>query len=188
MTLTAAAAASSQKNGCTSGFLTPVERAKKLLGSTFREDLEAHLLNGYVISTPETFAMGRPCPKGAEVFGPWRQWPAADVRFYFRMVRSGRAFRAGRACACRIFWLGWVRLGREWPEIHWMRDGGFPETVDGPSPHGVAFLGVGSSPHFTTGAKYASTARTWARPKLPSNQVPRRSWSSFANRSFAAAA
>jgi len=30
---------------------------------TFRQDLELHLLNGYVVSTPEFFIMGRPVQK-----------------------------------------------------------------------------------------------------------------------------
>jgi hypothetical protein len=131
MTLTAAAAASSQKNGCTSGFLTPVERAKELLGSTFREDLEAHLLNGYVISTPETFAMGRPCPKGAEVFGPWRQWPAESCDSIFVWCAVGELSALAALVPAEFVWLGWVRLGREWPEIHWMETADFRKRLTG---------------------------------------------------------
>ena len=33
---------------------------------SFREDLEAHLQNGYVFSTPTAFVMGRPVDSGAD--------------------------------------------------------------------------------------------------------------------------
>jgi len=44
---------------------SPVERAAQVYqreecASSFQSDLEAHLLNGYVFSTPQAFAMGRP--------------------------------------------------------------------------------------------------------------------------------
>lgn len=63
--------------------MTPVERAaavyeREECARTFREDLEAHLLNGYVISTPTAFVMGRPVRHDApreEIVNPWHVFP-----------------------------------------------------------------------------------------------------------------
>ncbi len=48
--------------------MTPVEQAaaiyeRESCARTFREDLELHLLNGFVISGPDFFMMGRPVCK-----------------------------------------------------------------------------------------------------------------------------
>jgi hypothetical protein len=51
--------------------MTPAEQAaavykKEPCARTFAEDLEAHLLNGHVHSTPEYFIMGRKVRSGAD--------------------------------------------------------------------------------------------------------------------------
>lgn len=60
--------------------LTPVELAalvyeQEPCARTFREDLEGHLINGYVFSTPELFLMGRAVDSSAPyevVTDPWQ--------------------------------------------------------------------------------------------------------------------
>lgn len=52
--------------------MTPVEQAADFYlrtgqPRTFREDLEAHLLNGYVFSTPDCFLMARPVSSRADI-------------------------------------------------------------------------------------------------------------------------
>lgn len=50
--------------------MTPAERIHALYSDTersFRGDLEQHLLNGYVFSTPEFFLMGRPVDSKASM-------------------------------------------------------------------------------------------------------------------------
>jgi hypothetical protein len=59
--------------------IRPVERAaavyeKEPCARSFKEDLEAHLLNGLVVSTPELFLMARPVCHAAtreEIINPW---------------------------------------------------------------------------------------------------------------------
>src|ERR1043165_8012026 len=49
---------------------SPVVQAAEMCrarGMSFRDDLEAHLLHGWVISTPELFLMARAVPRGAKV-------------------------------------------------------------------------------------------------------------------------
>jgi hypothetical protein len=59
--------------------MTPVEQAaavyeREPCARSFREDLEAHLLHGVVVSTPEFFCMGRPvlaCANREQIVDPW---------------------------------------------------------------------------------------------------------------------
>lgn len=63
--------------------MTPVEKAAAVYNSepcarSFKEDLEAHLINGYVFSTPELFVMGRAVDSSAPyalVTDPWHVFP-----------------------------------------------------------------------------------------------------------------
>jgi hypothetical protein len=53
---------------------------------TFREDLEAHLLHGYVFSTPGWFVMGRPVDSTASaeaINDPWHVFPLATHDCWF---------------------------------------------------------------------------------------------------------
>jgi hypothetical protein len=94
---------------------------RTLAGGWRSSVLFAEMKPGYVISTPKTFAMGRPCPKGAEVFGPWREWPVAECDALFIWCAVGELSALAALVPAEFSWLGWVRIGREWPEIHWMR-------------------------------------------------------------------
>ncbi len=103
--------------------MTPVELAAAVYlhepcVRTFREDLEAHLLNGYVFSTPEFFAMGRVVRSDApaeEVVDPWVRFEEGDAWMAYLMAGD-----LGRALAAVPFGLpriGWERgnVLRFWP-------------------------------------------------------------------------
>jgi hypothetical protein len=63
--------------------MTPIEKAMEVYAREpcarpFAEDLEAHLLNGYVIATPNVFLMARPVPVTADsvdILNPHVTWP-----------------------------------------------------------------------------------------------------------------
>jgi hypothetical protein len=67
--------------------MTPVELAARVYEreectTTFRNDLEAHLLNGYVFSTPEGFVMARPVSilaNEALILDPWHKFETPDA-------------------------------------------------------------------------------------------------------------
>lgn len=77
--------------------MTPVEQAAHVYETepcarTFREDLEAHLLNGYVFSTPELFVMGRPVDSSASyklVTDPWHIFPAETCDAWLCYLAAG---------------------------------------------------------------------------------------------------
>src|ERR1043165_6791482 len=92
--------------------MTPVERAKSLLGSDWLDALEAHLLNGFVFSTPEAFLMGRPVPRGAELLDPWQSWPREECDAWFVWIGVGRAARLLSLMPYPLPWVGWERPRR----------------------------------------------------------------------------
>jgi hypothetical protein len=96
--------------------VSPVERAKNLLGESWREDLEAHLLNGYVFSTPTLFAMGRPVPRGVDVYGPWRTWPVEESDSWFVWCAVGPLAELLKVLPHDLPWISWgphgSRVGR----------------------------------------------------------------------------
>lgn len=62
--------------------MSPAERVAALYDAdsprTFREDVEAHMLTGYVFATPEAFLMGRAIDSGATpeaIADPWHAFP-----------------------------------------------------------------------------------------------------------------
>jgi|GEM_PF-1336530 len=99
--------------------MTPVEQAKALLGADWLEALEAHLLHGFVFSTPEAFLMGRPVPRAAEIRDPWQTWPRAECDAWFVWVGVGRAVGLLSLMPYPLPWIGWHRVGRGWSENHW---------------------------------------------------------------------
>jgi hypothetical protein len=59
---------------------------------SFREDLEAHLLHGWVYSTPSAFAMARLVPRGAggeELADVWAVWPLWECDAWFVWCACG---------------------------------------------------------------------------------------------------
>jgi hypothetical protein len=99
--------------------MTPVERAKDLLGSGWLDALEAHLLQGFVFSTPETFLMARPVPRGAEILDPWQAWPREACDAWFVWIGVGRPAHLLAHAPFPLPWIGWNRLGRRWTDNHW---------------------------------------------------------------------
>jgi hypothetical protein len=77
--------------------MTPVELAaavyeREECARTFREDLEAHLFNGYVYSTPTMFIMGRPVRHDApreELVNPWFVFPRAEWDAWMVYLAAG---------------------------------------------------------------------------------------------------
>ena len=77
--------------------MTPVERAAAVYeredcARTFREDLEAHLLNGYVYSTPTAFVMARPVRHDApreELVNPWHVFPRGEWDAWMVYLAAG---------------------------------------------------------------------------------------------------
>jgi hypothetical protein len=66
---------------------------------TFREDVEAHLLNGYVFSTPEYFVLARPVDSSAPdalVVNPWHAFPAECCDAWLLYLVAGRMDAAWR--------------------------------------------------------------------------------------------
>ena len=59
---------------------------------SFREDLEAHLQNGYVISTPTAFVMGRPVDSGADpaqIVDPWHEFDPEECDAWLVYLAAG---------------------------------------------------------------------------------------------------
>ena len=78
---------------------------------SFREDLEAHLLHGYVYSTPEAFVMGRPVKKDApreDIVNPWITFTDPDC---WHLYLFAGPFHA--AFAAPPYQLPWVSFERK---------------------------------------------------------------------------
>ena len=77
--------------------LSPVEKAAGVYKSepcarTFREDLEAHLLCGYVYSSPGVFMMARPVVKEASedlIVNPWHQFDKQQCNAWLVYLLAG---------------------------------------------------------------------------------------------------
>lgn len=77
--------------------MTPVEQAaavyqREWCASSFREDLEAHLLGGYVHSTPAAFVMARPVCSTAEeglILDPWHSFDRAECDAWLVWLAAG---------------------------------------------------------------------------------------------------
>lgn len=78
--------------------MTPVERAAAVYDSepcarSFREDLEAHLHNGYVFNTPDIFVMGRPVvssENASDIIDPWIVFPVEQCDAWLVYLAAGR--------------------------------------------------------------------------------------------------
>ena len=79
------------------GKMTPVEQAASVYQSepcvrSFKEDLEAHLIHGYVFSTPAAFVMGRPVQHDAPVeliINPWHVFPTEQCDCWLVYLAAG---------------------------------------------------------------------------------------------------
>lgn len=103
--------------------MTPAEQAAALCrerGASFREELEAHLLRGWVFSTPEAFLMGRAVARSADVTDLATIYPAAECNAWFVWLAVGRWPRLLSFMPYALPWIGWHRQGRAWRECHWL--------------------------------------------------------------------
>lgn len=104
--------------------ISPVEQAAALCrarGASFRDELEAHLLNGWVFSTPDLFAMGRAVPRSADVSDLGATYPADECDAWFVWLGVGDARALLALMPYLLPWIGWHRQGRGWRECHWLR-------------------------------------------------------------------
>lgn len=97
--------------------MTPVELAAAVYTQepcvrTFREDLEAHLLNGYVFSTPGSFVMGRPvcssAPRG-DIVNPWVRFEKAESDAWLVYLMAGDVAEAVGLLPYPLPRMGWER-------------------------------------------------------------------------------
>lgn len=93
---------------------------------TFREDLEAHLLNGYVFSTPGSFVMGRPvCSMAAreDIVNPWVRFDKAESDAWLVYLMAGDLAEAVRLLPYPLPRVGWERgnVLRFWPAERFLR-------------------------------------------------------------------
>ena len=102
--------------------MTPVETAAALYqdGSqprTFREDLEAHLLNGYVYSTPGLFMMGRAISslgKLEDIGNPWHAFDRHEQDAWIIWLCAGNMVSVKKHLTDPPYAL---------PQIAWARNG-----------------------------------------------------------------
>lgn len=99
--------------------LLPVERAaavyqREFCPRPFREDLEAHLLGGWVASTPDAFAMARPVPTTADfadLMNPWVIWPLVECDAWLIYLAAGDLGKLGQWLPAPLPFIGWERRG-----------------------------------------------------------------------------
>ncbi len=91
---------------------TPAEQVRALYANAndFRDELSAHLVNGYVLSSPDCFVMGRPIDLRSPrevVLNPWFAFPPEDVNAWLVWAAAGTVRRFSRSYRtnCRI-WSG----------------------------------------------------------------------------------
>lgn len=99
--------------------MTPVERAMAIYGEepcrrTFDEDLQLHLMYGYVFSTPTMFMMGRPVDRydpPEYIVTPDRRplWGPNAWLIYLAAGDLGEFFRY---CPYPLPWVGWERKNK----------------------------------------------------------------------------
>lgn len=80
----------------------------------FSADLEAHFRLGYVVSTPEAFAMGRPVRKDwtpEKLADPFHVEPLETADCWFIWALAGDLRVAARWLPCELPWLGFSQRG-----------------------------------------------------------------------------
>ncbi len=100
--------------------MTPVEQAAAVYGrewcaASFREDLEAHLLGGYVHSTPAAFVMARPvCSTAQEglILDPWHSFEPAECDAWLIWLAAGHVAGLLELFPYRLPLLGWQKRNR----------------------------------------------------------------------------
>jgi hypothetical protein len=111
--------------------MTPVEKAaavyqREWCASTFREDLEAHLLNGYVHSTPTAFVMARPvCSTVDEglILNPWHRFDRGECDAWLIWLAAGDLASLLSLFPFPLPLMGWQKRNR-------LRFKGFESAID----------------------------------------------------------
>lgn len=109
--------------------MTPIETAKGILGESFRNDLEAHLLTGFVFSTPYAFLMGKPVPIGARIVDPWETWARDRCDAWFCWCFCGDLREIISMIPHPLPFAGWFRQRRGWRDVHWVSSRRFESAL-----------------------------------------------------------
>ncbi len=110
--------------------MTPVEKAaavyqQEWCASSFREDLEAHLINGYVHSTPTAFVMARPVSVLADetlTLDPWHSFPREEQDAWLIWLAAGDLASLLALFPYPLPFIGWQKRNR-------LRFSGFVSTL-----------------------------------------------------------
>lgn len=97
--------------------MIPSEVAASLYGpdgipGSFRDDLNAHLHHGFVVSTPDAFAMGRPVARVAPHrlhADPWFEFPPESCDAWMIWLAAGEVGDLWRLFPYELPWVGWAR-------------------------------------------------------------------------------
>jgi len=99
--------------------MTPFDHILKLYEDhptvNFEADLEAHFQRGYLVSTPEAFAMVRPVRKDwtpESLRNPFHVEPLATADCWFIWALAGDFKVAARWLPCLLPWIGYARRGK----------------------------------------------------------------------------
>jgi hypothetical protein len=84
---------------------------------SFREDIDAHLQNGFVWATPDEFWMCRGVDRDADpalIVDPWHAFPRNEQNAWLVYLLSGTCrtemlSRAVRMLPYRLEWIGWEK-------------------------------------------------------------------------------
>lgn len=103
--------------------MTPAEQAAHLCrerGGDFRDELEAHLLLGWVFSGPDHFLLVRAVPRSSDGADCWEHYWPEECDAWFVWVGVGRWRDLLALMPYPLPWVGWYRQGRKWRESHWV--------------------------------------------------------------------
>lgn len=99
--------------------MTPFNHVLKLYDEhpemDFQADLEAHFRHGYVVTTPEVFAMARLVRRDwtpERLNNPFHAEPAATADCWFIWVLAGDLSVAARWLPFDLPWIGFARRGK----------------------------------------------------------------------------
>jgi hypothetical protein len=99
--------------------MTPIEHVRRLYrlhpGMSFDDDLKAHFERGYVVATPQAFAMARPVRRDwtpGRISNPWDVEPLETADCWFMWLLAGDLSVAARWLPCDLSWLGFARRSK----------------------------------------------------------------------------
>ena len=90
-----------------------------LRGGNWQAELEAFLENGWVLSTPECFAMGRMTQRADYFPEPWEKWEEGSD--FFTWIACGRLSDLVAHLPAGVNYLGFHRQNRGWTRNRWLR-------------------------------------------------------------------